>query len=141
MRTSHIISGILLLGVIATGCARKNEVIEPAPRAIGGLGGNNTLVVTPRHHTKDINGSVVYIKYDTLGTTTTNFDAFDTVKFVDGRPIVKFESLKAGNYYLYASGFDNDSLVSGGAGFTIVDTFENTYFLYLDVLHPGEEMK
>ena len=140
MRTSHILSGILLMGTLAVGCTRENEVIEPAPRAVGGIGGNATLKVTPRHHLQNINGATVYIKYDTLGATTA-FDDTAVVTFQDGRPVAVFDSLTAGNYYLFASGFDNDSLVSGGAGFTIVDTFENTYDLYLDVLHPGESMQ
>lgn len=139
MRTSHILSGILLMGILAVGCTRENEVIEPAPRPVGGIGGKATLKVTPRHHLQNINGGKVYIKYDTLGAATT-FDDSAAVEFKDGRPMASFDSLTAGNYYLYATGFDNDSLVTGGAGFTIIDTFENTYDLYLDVLHPNESM-
>jgi hypothetical protein len=140
MRTSHILSGILLIGALATGCTRENEVIEPAPRAVGGIGGKAALKVTPRHHTKDINGGVVYIKYDALaGTSTTSYDDSAAVTFNDGRPMAIFDSLNAGNYYLYTTGLDNDSLVRGGGSFTIIDSLGGTYNLYLDVLYPGEK--
>ncbi len=139
MRTSHILSGILLMGALATGCTRENEVIEPAPRPVGGIGGKSTLRITPRHHLQNINGATVYIKYDTLRATTV-FDDSSAVGFIDGRPMAIFDSLAPGNYYLYATGLNNDSLVRGGAGFTIIDSLETTYDLYLDVLHPGETL-
>lgn len=145
MRFINKITTVVAAIALLTSCQRENEVIEPEMLPPGGTGGKITLNVTPQHREKNIGNfpvdtTIVYIKYgsDKMPASLSDFDNFDTVRVMGGRPMVTFENLTAGQYYLYAEG-QNDSLapkninVIGGAPFTIVDTFRKNYDVFLQL--------
>jgi hypothetical protein len=146
MRIRYIVSTLILGSLAALSCDRENAVIKPAPYPTGSKdlkNGRATLRVTPRHHLKDINNSTVYIKYGSQKPV----DAFDDsakVQWKDNRPIAEFTNLTRGDYYLYATGENPEikqgdiKLVTGGGGFTVIDTTEKSYNIYLDVFSVYE---
>lgn len=138
MRTIHFMTGLLLAGTFIAGCTRENPYIPPAPYPVGGKGGKATLRVTPRHHLRNLDTCVVYIYYNSKQMRS-SFDDTAYVKYIDGRSMVIFDSLKRGDYFLYAKGLnydieDSNKTVTGGAYFTVIDSVDRTYDLYLDVL-------
>ncbi|RYD55792.1 MAG: hypothetical protein EOP56_14610 [Sphingobacteriales bacterium] len=146
MRTIHVITGLLLAGAIATGCTKETEIIPPAPYPKGGKGGKARLRITPRHHLKNTDTCWIYIKYDSKMAAAKYDDSMEVI-MQDGRPMAIFDSLRRGDYFLYAKGWqyeivDSNKIVEGGAAFTIPDelfingkdTSKRTYDTYLDVL-------
>jgi hypothetical protein len=112
----------------------RDDPDKPIGDPVGGKGGKAALNVTAKHHIEDC---MVYIKYNATSNTG-SFD--DSVKCVekDGRPIGTFSDLKAGSYYLYASGYDPDiaETVKGGLQFTVTE--EKSYDLYISVTEPHQ---
>lgn len=148
MRTKFYILGFLAAAMVATGCQRENEIVEPIPPLKGGKGGRSTINVTPQHHKVNINEGMIYIKYGS--NTMPAMDQFDdsgAVEFTLGRPAVTFKELTQGDYYLYATGIDYEleagkDRVTGGAHFRVIDSLEKTYDLYLqmdDLTHHIDE--
>lgn len=140
MRTTHILSGLLALSILAASCARKTEIIPPDPKPVGGKGGNTTLRITPQHHDKRIDSCHIFIKYD--ATARPGNMVFDDSMWVtpeDGRPIAKFQGLLKGDYYIYGIGYDPDIAepVDGGTSFTVIDTLLNSYDIYMAVTEAG----
>jgi hypothetical protein len=77
-----------------------------------GPGGKNTLVVFPKHHSKSIPNTTVYIKYGTNqfpGEDVAVYDDKLIAKPMAGEPDahVHFENLRKGKYYLYGIGYDS----------------------------------
>jgi hypothetical protein len=136
MRTSHILTGVVLLGILSTGCVRETEVKEPEKKPDAGKGGNTTLRLTPQHHLKNIDSCWIYVKYNaTSKPSSMVFDDSMKVTPEDGRPIANFPNLKKGDYYFYGAGWDYDlaEVVTGGTSFKVVDTLQNKYDIYLAV--------
>lgn len=136
MRTIQIVSGLLFMGILAS-CTRENPVVEPAPAFVAGKGGKATLNVTPRHHLKEISQATVYIEYNAIRQPVDGkWDDSAAVVQSNGKAVARFDSLKPGNYFLYADGYDPavTDAVSGYASFRIVDSVTaQTYNTYIEV--------
>jgi hypothetical protein len=82
-----------------------------------GTGGKAKITGTVAHHSTQIPGSIVYIKYGASefpGKDVSKYDAHVTA----ASPIASYEinNLLPGNYYVYAVGYDishNDSVFGG----------------------------
>lgn len=88
---------ILLGGLIclATSC---NKTDDP-PTA--------TLHITPRHHGRQIDSCMVYIKYNAINPPADGrYDDSAKCIRVDSLPVATISGLKKGNYYLYGYGWD-----------------------------------
>ena len=88
-----------------------------------GLGGQNTVNVTPQHHGRNIKDCIVYVKFGTSelpGTLPSNYDASFSTNPPDSFT-VKVTGLKEGDYYFYGIGFDSTIMlpVSGGLPVTM----------------------
>lgn len=86
-----------------------------------GLGGQNTIVAYPKHHSTPIPGATIYIKYGTEsfpGDDVTKYDASMVAEPEggSGEIHVHFENLNKGSYYLYGVGYDStiSQVVKGG---------------------------
>ncbi|MEZ5018392.1 MAG: hypothetical protein R2800_15130 [Flavipsychrobacter sp.] len=113
------IAVVLLVTTSMFACCRPDET------EVGGKGGNATLKVTPQHHGKDIPNSKVMIKYNTQELPSAYDEEVSTTN-ENGKPVATFTSLKKGNYYIYAKGYDSSigQDVVGGIPYTV--TVENT---------------
>ncbi len=112
--------------LLFTAC-RKNKITG------GAYGGNATLHVAAQHQARDIDSCWIYIKYN--ATEAPKLRAYDdsalaAVKGV-GRPLVMFNNLTSGNYYLYAEGYDPvyQQPATGGMAYTIDQ--EKEYYINL----------
>ena len=89
----------------------------PSSCCKGGSGGQATLVASPYHHTKPIQGAILYVKYNTTDPPGTNPSDYDA-KFTAGPNefTITCNGLKCGDYYLYCTGYDSTLLrvVTGG---------------------------
>ena len=85
-----------------------------------GMGGKVNIIAYPKHHSKPIPNSMVYIKYGTIDFPGSNVSMYDdSLKATTNSttdPSSKFESLNKGKYYLYSVGWDSAiaQVVSGG---------------------------
>ena len=82
-----------------------------------GLGGNNTLIVSLDHHGVPVKGAAVYVRYgakDFPGAVPSDYDLSSHATSMNDS--VHVESLRKGDYFVYAVGFDSivSSTVSGG---------------------------
>lgn len=137
MRTTQIASGLLLMGILAVSCTRENAIVKPAPAYSAGKGGKAKLNVTPRHHLKEISDAKIYIEYNAARQPSDGlWDDSAAVVQNNGKPVATFDSLKPGNYFMYAKGFDpavNDDVIGTGS-FKIVDSLTTqTYSTYIEV--------
>lgn len=140
MRTSHILAGLLAFSLFTASCVRKTEVNPTEPKPKAGKTGLTTLRITPQHHEKNIDSCWVYLKYN--ATARPDDGMYDDSLLVtpqDGKPIAKFTFLNKGDYYVYGVGYDPDIAepVVGGTSFTVIDTLEKTYDIYLAVTEIG----
>ena len=138
MRTKHILY-VLLLGIIAVSCRRKNEEIVPAAAPVAGKGGNTQLRVITKHFERVIDTGTVYIRDNSaISQQDMRADDSSNIKFQNGNYMVVFDSLKRGNYYFFVKGRDfryitpNDSLFGYGS-FMVVDTILQTHNVNLSV--------
>jgi hypothetical protein len=91
--------------VILTGCTKN-----------AGLGGDNTIVATAKHHGLIISNATIYIKYNAKEFPGESTAVYDDYKTAGANGQVKFEGLKRGDYYFYGIGFDstiNQTVVGG----------------------------
>lgn len=142
MRTKHILF-VLLLGVVAVSCRRKNEEIKPVADPVAGPGGKTELRVITKHYETVVDTGTVYIRYNTAITQQDmRFDDTANIKFQNGNHMVVFDSLKPGNYYFFVKGRDfkyvspNDSLFGYGS-FMVVDTVNQTHNVNIGVRNWG----
>jgi hypothetical protein len=96
-----------------------------------GLGGKNTVLVTPQHHGRNIPWVVVYIKFGTQnlpGTSPSNYDASFTTTGGSDSVVVTVSGLKEGDYYFYGIGFDSLIMlpVTGGLPITLKNSSGTT---------------
>lgn len=129
---------IVLAGILAIAACKRRE--DPKPTGdVAGKGGSASIAVTPKHHSKYIDSCTVYLKYNTLDLPSAIFDAskYDEnakcIKINDSVAVANFTSLKKGNYYMYAVGWDKNitDTVVGGKPLTI--TGDSTYHITLSV--------
>ena len=83
-----------------------------------GLGGNNTIVVSPVYKTRPIKGATVYVRYgatDFPGSAPTDYDT--NAHADSSSSTVKITGLRKGDYFIFVSAYDsvNASVVQGGA--------------------------
>ena len=101
--------------------SKKDTVVPTA-----GKGGSSFLRITPQHHGKNIDSATVYLKYNSSDASAT-YDDSAVCQAVGGLPVARFDSLKAGQYYIFSQGYDPSifQAVKGGIPFTISasDTF------------------
>lgn len=142
MRITYYIPVVIIAASIIAGCVRKNDVIVPEPLPKGGETGMCVLRVTPQHHKVNLSSAMVYIKYGATSMPARDqFDDSAPAVFDQNRPIAYLDTLGQGDYYIYAEGRDNtleaglDS-VYGGGHFRIIDSFNQTYDLYLQTDNP-----
>lgn len=138
MRTKHILF-VLLLGIVAVSCRRKNEEIIPAAAPVAGKGGKTQLRVKAMHYEKNIDTGTIYIRYNTPITMyDMKFDDTANIKFQNGAYMVVFDSLKRGNYYFFAKGrafqytAPDDSLYGYG-NVAVVDTIQQVHEVNVSV--------
>lgn len=89
-----------------------------------GSDGALTVAAKMIHHTREIKGCTVYVKFNTQdfpGSTPANYDL--TFKANDSTSIAYLRGLNCGNYYLYAVGIDSlilppNNVVKGGIPFS-----------------------
>ncbi|PZF73217.1 hypothetical protein [Taibaiella soli] len=135
MKVSFLKQGFLLI-VLATGaiaCRKNDDNSNPA-----GKGGNATVITTLAHHqiTKNIINGKVYIKYNTQDAPGNGiYDDSAICNIVNTVPTASFDSLKAGNYYLYGTGYDTSiaRAVNGGISYSIPDNSTTTYTIQVPV--------
>ena len=137
MRTTQIASGLLLMSILAVSCTRENAIVEPAPAYKAGKGGKAKLNVTPRHHLKEITDARIYIEYNAYRQPADGiWDDSAAVVQQNGKPVATFDSLRPGDYFMYAKGFDpavSDDVI-GTANFRIEDSVvARTYNTYIEV--------
>lgn len=115
---------LLLLGLclFLFSCKKGDD----APPEIGGKGGLATLKITPRHHGRQIDSCMIYIKYDAVNPPADSvYDDSARCVLINGIPIATFAGLKKGNYYLFGYGWDPllspPQNVRGGIPWTVTE--------------------
>jgi hypothetical protein len=128
MRSPFIIYSFLII-LLATSCGRQDAGTVIVPTVPGrGQGGVGVITVLAQHNGKIIDTATIYIKYgSSTAVTISGYD--DSVKTaLNGQPATaSFDSLRNGNYYIYCSGLNADTVlggtrppVSGGVSVSIV---------------------
>lgn len=104
----------ILLVFSAFSCKKKSSA---------GFGGNATLNVTGQHHGVTIDSLTVFIKFNTSeAPSDAVYDAnFPVTHFGPQNSYAILKNLKAGDYYIYAEGWDPSisNTVKGGIPYTI----------------------
>lgn len=113
---------LLALSLLFVACKKGDDEAPP----VGGLGGNATLKLTPRHHGRQIDSCTIYIKYDAVNPPADSvYDDSARCVLIDGVPVATFAGLKKGNYYLFGFGWDPQlsppQNVRGGIPWTITE--------------------
>ncbi len=115
---------LLLLAVplLLISCKKGGDETPP----VGGPGGLATIKITPRHHGRQIDSCMVYVKYNTLNPPSADSSYDDSARcvLINGIPIATFGSLKLGNYF-FAKGWDPllspPQTVRGGLTWTVIN--------------------
>jgi hypothetical protein len=109
----NICAGATALFIIIFSVACNKGSDEPASG--GGKGGNATLRVTARHHSRVIDTCMVYIKYGSKDLAAA-YDDSAMVSTDAGERVAIFSGLTTGSYYLLGRGWDPviaDSVTGG----------------------------
>jgi len=125
----YLLGAIIMLIVFTiAACTRKDN------NGTAGKGGIAILRIVPKHHNvfTNIINAKVYIKYNAQDAPNSYDDSVTCID-LSSMPTGVFTSLKTGQYYLYAQGYDTSisQNVKGGMPYTIVD--ETTIDLSLPV--------
>jgi hypothetical protein len=128
---------IALLSIAA--CKKREDPITTTDTA--GKGGNATLKITPKHHSRYIDSCTVYIKYNTLDLPAGDFspskydDNAVCIKMNDsaGSAVATLSSLKKGKYFIYGVGWDKNGPYGVAGGIPVTITDEITYNVTLPV--------
>ncbi len=99
-------------------CRDKPQSASLEP--IAGKGGNATVNIVSKHHGKNIDSIIVYIKYNTQDAAIAYDDSAKAIIKIN-QPTSTFTNLRAGKYYIYGQGWDPTivSKVKGGIPYTI----------------------
>lgn len=105
MKSKYIFSCLLLLILLVSSC-KKEE----------GFGGNGIVRGRVLHHTAQIPNALVYIKFGAKQSAGRDSASYDAVVMADSAANYEITGLKAGNYYLFATGSDPafNEMVYGG---------------------------
>ncbi|PZF73218.1 hypothetical protein [Taibaiella soli] len=114
------VSAVLCLLTIAA-CRKSDDNNTSA-----GKGGNTAVIAKMAHHniSKNIINGTVYIKYNSLDAPANDtYDDSIACQIINEVPIAAFPSLKKGDYYFFARGYDTSFAASvvGGTPYTISD--------------------
>jgi hypothetical protein len=116
MKYGISILSMVLIIFMAFGCRKKNNA---------GLGGDNELQVTVKHHAVIQDSITVYVKFNTQDAPASinDYEISAEVEEYEGEKIAIFTGLKDGEYYLYGKGWDPDLVddVEGGLPIEICD--------------------
>ena len=107
----YFIKPLVLILCIAGFSCKKN-----------GLGGEAEIAAFPKHHGRAIKGCTLYVKFDAKdlpNDPTNNYDLKIAGSAKEDH--IHIEELRAGDYFLYATGFDStiQAPVTGGIGVSI----------------------
>lgn len=110
MKNFGLLFAAVVLSTVLFSCSRP------------GTGGDNILVVFPKHHGQSIKGATVYLRFgakDFPGSAPTDYDM--TVVGEANEEHVHVENLRKGEYYIYSIGYDStiSAVVTGGQAFKI----------------------
>jgi len=110
-----LLCGLLVLTSVL-GCRKKKNA---------GLGGENELQITVKHHTVVLDSITVYVKFNEQDApeSTSEYEISAEVKEYDGKQMAIFTDLKDGEYYLYGEGWDPSlpANVKGGLPISICE--------------------
>jgi len=98
---------------------------EDDKKCVAGQGGNITLVVFPKHHSKPVRPYSVWVKYNTQNAPGATAAAYDLVVPADTtEDHIHLANMKCGDYYIYMNGYDTSirETVKGGIPYTVPDT-------------------
>jgi hypothetical protein len=123
VHTKYFTAAALVLAVSFIACNKG----EDEPALAGGKGGNATLHVDARHHTRAIDSCMIYIKYKAKDVPAFYDDSMK-VSGAAGLTTASFTGLTKGNYYLFAKGWDPSISheVMGGLPFEIKEEMAYT---------------
>lgn len=102
--------------------------------------GEMKIIVDLKHHNTVIDSGMVYIKYNTTDKSLSYDDSAVVVRTPAATYEASFSGKKAGNYYVYAKGFDKSMQqnVEGGIPVSIdLDYAQTGYELTVPVTEPG----
>ena len=110
---------------------KKNEDHNSSGQLI--VKGTNRLIVTVAHHTYNLSGIDVYLKYNTTVFPGSDTTLYDWHIASDASGIAVFDNLFEGNYFLYAKGFDPGvgAIVMGAAPAVLNSGTLTNHELYL----------
>jgi hypothetical protein len=89
-----------------------------------GSGGGLTVAAKIIHHTREIKGCTVYVKFNTQDFPDTSLSNYDlSFKANDTTSVAYLRGLNCGDYYFYAMGIDSlltppNNVVKGGMPFS-----------------------
>lgn len=120
MSNKHILASLLVLSVIAFSCVRKQPVDRPAVAPVAGKGGMVKLVIEPTFSGTHVDSCMIYLKYNTTSRPADSVQYDDSMWVQNNNGKATFDSLKRGDYFIAARGYDpvSTETVIGGASFT-----------------------
>lgn len=116
MRTVKIFFLLCFTLFLITSCNKKDE-----NKCTAGSGGNVTLVLQPKHHSKLVRPITAYARYNSKDAPP-SMSNYDLVVAGDTTALnFKLTNLKCGDYYLFVTGYDTsiNKEVKGGIPYTI----------------------
>ncbi len=123
---------IVLLFLSLFGCRKKNTA---------GLGGDNELRITVRHHTIVLDSITVFIKFNAYDAPvdSLDYDLKTRVKVSDNDTVAIFSGLKDGQYYLFGQGWDPYIVknVKGGLPIELDNEKQQPVEVFLQVTEDG----
>jgi len=98
---------------------------EDEKKCVAGTGGNITLVVFPKHHSKSVRPYSAWIKYNTQnapGATESDYDLVVPADTTEDH--IHLANMKCGEYYIYMNGYDTSikEAVKGGIPYNVPET-------------------
>lgn len=129
MKKFIIFFTITCLLLFTISCKRKTT---------GGIGGNATLKIFPKHHNLPIDSCTIYIKFNSSELPANgNYDMEEKVIKVGNESYATLSGLKKGYYYIYGYGWDPSisENVKGGIPYRIKEETEISITLPVTEAH------
>lgn len=117
---SHLLFLLLILFITSCDSCKEDDNSTPINNCIGGKGGDITLELKSIHHIREIKGCTFFIKFNTQNFPGEDSANYDYISKADDFSSIAFsDSMKCGNYYVFATGIDSllsppNNLVKGG---------------------------
>lgn len=125
---------IVVLFITSCDSCKEDDPTTPVNSCVGGKGGAVTFQVKTIHHSREIKGCTIYIKYNAQEFPGENASNYDYVfKADDSLSISYTDSMKCGNYYVFATGIDSlllppNNVVKGGLPINITQVQDTVKF-------------